>query len=124
MMAMKRGVGFGAVVMAALTLAGCGSVGSPARAKFLPTEPGPSRGSWRSAETVEVLLDRKPARPFVVVGHLVSKTSSNPTSIEAMKNKAAQRGLDGIYWIDCIEFSGRCRAKGYVYADRPNMASR
>ncbi|NUP09583.1 MAG: hypothetical protein HOW73_26355 [Polyangiaceae bacterium] len=74
---------------------------------------------------VEVLLDSKPERPFVVVRELSTKTSNNPSSIEAMRRHAAEAGLDGIYWIDCSSpCSGRCSAKAYVYVDRIDLASR
>jgi len=60
------------------------------------------------ARNVEVLLDRQPERPFRVVGELTGRTIDNGRSIEAMKDRAATAGLDGIYWIDCsVMRSGR-----------------
>jgi hypothetical protein len=75
--------------------------------------------------TVEVLLDRQPERSFRVVTAFSAKTASNPNSIDQMKDSAAAAGLDGIYWIDCSSpCSGLCTAKGFVYTDETQVASR
>jgi len=85
----------------------------------------PRHASAQHGDTVEVLLDSQPERPFVVKGELSSKTANNPASIDEMRHLAAEAGYDGIYWIDCTSpCSGMCTAKGFVYTDRTNIASR
>jgi hypothetical protein len=87
---------------------------SPRRASYTPVEVHTAPA--RSSETVEVLLDQKPSKPFRVVGELHASTLESPKTIELMRNEAARAGLDGIYWIDCsAPGSGRCTAKGFVY---------
>ncbi|NUP09926.1 MAG: hypothetical protein HOW73_28090 [Polyangiaceae bacterium] len=71
----------------------------------------------RAPDAVEVLLDREPDKPFVVMGQLQARAIESPKSIEMMREEAARAGFDGIYWIDCeTPRRGRCTAKGYVYA--------
>lgn len=81
----------------------------------------------QDVEAVEVHLDAAPARPFAFAGELSTNTISNTASIEAMRQKAAEAGLDGIYWIDCTSAcSGKCTAKGFKYTHEAsrNVASR
>jgi len=105
---------------------GCAATGTlSSSARYDAATPGPAHASTRDVEMVEVLLDSKPQRPFVVTGELSIKTQNNPASILAMRQRAAEAGLDGIYWIDCTSpCSGTCSAKGFVYADHTNVASR
>ena len=73
----------------------------------------------RTTDKVEVLLDQAPERPFTVTGELTAQSFSNERSIDLLKQRAQEAGLDGIYWIDCTSHcSGRCSAKGFVYQDR------
>lgn len=106
-------------VLAAVALAlasfatGCAGV----RTTYQSSE-APSHTSTQSSESIEVLLDAAPSRPFKVVGEIASSSGSSTHSIEAMREAAAAAGLDGIYWIDCTSpCSGRCTAKGFVYTD-------
>ncbi|MFO0611925.1 MAG: hypothetical protein U0414_05030 [Polyangiaceae bacterium] len=74
----------------------------------------------RPKAEVEVLLDRRPDRPFTDTGQFVAHTASSERSISLIKARAAEAGIDGIYWIDCdTAFNGECTAKGFVYVDRP-----
>ncbi len=107
------------VAMGAMGSLGCSATTAQSAARFEPSQAGPVHASSRGVQHVEVLLDRAPERPFKVVGELTMKTSNNPSSIQAMRARAAEAGLDGIYWIDCTSAcSGRGTAKGFVYDDR------
>lgn len=107
-------------IAAAFSLTGCANL---ERARFVPSEARAVHIS--EAKQVEVLLDRAPSRPFRVVGELSGRTIDNGRSIDAMKDRAATAGLDGIYWIDCApSSSGRCTAKGFVYTDAAAVAAR
>jgi len=97
---------------------GCAGAPSSARVSYRPTNAAYVLGSQPGGE-VEVLLDDRPARPFIVTGELSTRTGSNPVSIEAMRKRAADDGLDGIYWIECASpCGGRCTARGFVYEGR------
>ncbi len=110
----------GLLLSLAVGAMGCASSSS---ASFLPTEARAQRSSEQ--RSVEVLLDQAPERPFKVVGELLGHTADNGRSIDAMKDRAAAAGLDGIYWIDCSSScSGRCTAKGFVYTDVAQVAAR
>lgn len=74
-------------------------------------------GEWNAPASthVEVLLDTQPAKPFTVVAELSADAIESPHSIKMMKEEAARQGLDGIYWIECANGRGVCRARGFVY---------
>ncbi len=93
--------------VAALALSGCGAT----RANITKT------ASWNApaSDQVEVLLDSQPAKPFQVVAELSADAIESPYSIKMMKEEAARQGLDGIYWIECADGRGVCRARGFVY---------
>ncbi len=96
-----------AIIVTALT-AGC----SASQATLTKT------AEWKAREgrEVQVLLDAKPATPFRVVAELSADTIESPRSIALMREEAARQGLDGIYWIECADRRGVCRAKGFVYS--------
>ncbi|MBK6516277.1 MAG: hypothetical protein IPM79_02440 [Polyangiaceae bacterium] len=122
---MAKRVAMVVVAMGAMGSVGCSATTAQSAVRFEPTSTGPIHASSRGVDSVEVLLDRAPERPFKVVGAFGMKTSNNPSSIQAMRVRAAEAGIDGIYWIDCTSpCSGVCTAKGYVYEDRANVASR
>ena len=107
----------------ALLVSGVTGCANQQRASFIPNEARALH--FADAKDVEVLLDREPERPFRVVGELAGRTIDNGRSIDAMKDRAATAGLDGIYWIDCSSVrAGRCTAKGFVYTDEKAVAAR
>lgn len=107
-------------IAAVSSLTGCAN---QQRASFISSEARALHTT--DVKEVEVLLDRAPSRPFRVVGELSGRTIDNSRSIDAMKDRAAGAGLDGIYWIDCSsQRAGRCTAKGYVYTDATTVAAR
>jgi len=104
-----------------LTLAGLAAVGCADRplVTYVPEHGTDSR----SADDVEVLLDRQPEKPFTVTGEFFAHTASSERSIALIKQRAMAVGLDGIYYIDCDStFHGECSAKGYVYRDDEAVA--
>lgn len=107
----------GALALGSLLTSGCAA---RSHVSYVPTTGDASVA--KPSDDVEVLLDRAPGAPHIVTGELFATSFSNPQGIELMRRKAAEAGLDGIYWIDCTSTcSGHCSAKGYVYVDR-NMA--
>jgi len=109
-----------------VALAMLGSFGCASNVSYLPAERVPAHLTTRGSDSVDVFLDSKPERPFVEAGVFETNTMSNSASIELIRQRAAEAGLDGIYWIDCTSAcSGRCSAKGFKYADASaNIASR
>ena len=104
----------GALALGSLLTSGCAA---RSHVSYVPTT-GDVNVAKPNAD-VEVLLDRAPGAPHIVTGELFATSFSNPQGIELMRRKAAEAGLDGIYWIDCTSTcSGHCSAKGYVYVDR------
>ena len=91
----------------ALFVSGCGAT----RASITKTV----EWSGPASSHVEVLLDSQPAKPFEVVAELSADAIESPHSIKMMKEEAARQGLDGIYWIECADGRGVCRARGFVY---------
>jgi hypothetical protein len=104
-----------ALLASSLVAMSCGC----SRAAYAPNAATESATAGRPAQVasdgVEVLLDRAPTRPFTVTGELSARRIESPASIAAMQQRAAQEGLDGIYWIDCSRGAKVCTAKGFVY---------
>ncbi len=98
------------IALLGLTTLGC----SAGRATCKVTEA--RANASRVSDSVDVLLDQQPERPFRVVAELSASALESPASVDMMRDEAARAGLDGIYWIECSSpTSGRCKAKGFVY---------
>ncbi len=108
----------GLLALLALSTLGC----SAGRATYTATDAHSTLP--RVSDSVDVLLDQAPERPFRVVAELSASALESPASVDMMRDEAARAGLDGIYWIECTSpTSGRCKAKGFVYTTVASTSS-
>lgn len=114
-----RVLGTQTIVLLAALLGGCGI-----KADFAPASEFPQ--SSRAAEEIELFMEGEaPINDVDIVGEVT--TDWNKDSVEAnrsevldaMKNKAAEAGLDGIRDVKCVPVGqpgqGLCSGKGFVY---------
>jgi hypothetical protein len=90
----------------------------------------PTRSAGRTAETVEIIFDAKPDRPFENIATMRSRPALGASprdedigeSIRTLKVEAATRGLDGVHSVQCgapgTTGGGSCEGFGFLYVQR------
>lgn len=82
------------IVVAVMASSGCAHVYYTRTANYQP------RAS-RSPATVEIFLQERPKRPYESVGTIESARYQAGEGIDAIRNEAAMRGLDGVFDVYC-----------------------